>query len=316
MRFYKKRFFFLMILLASFQAIAQGVPQKKASLNEENFLKFQESFFNALAQKSIANYRAAIQSLENCNELKPNDISVLFELSKNYLELNSFFEAEQYAKQALAITPDNYWILVHLSEVYSASKSFANAIDIHKQIVKINPKEKEKLALLYYQNKQRDKSKQLILELEKTGSLNYKLRNLKQKFKSVTPNKQVVKVSDIKGLIKEFDTNKSFETLNKILTLSVDRDLEILLSYSQLGLELYPAQASVYLMNAKGLYQTNNYEKAIEQLNNGIDFVIDDALLEAEFYDEIAKSYDRLGKTKEALKNKNKAASLRKKRKE
>ena len=316
MRFYKKRFFFLMILLASYQVMAQNHAQKEPSLSEENFLKFQECFFKALAQKSIANYRVAIQNLENCNELKPNDISVLFELSKNYLELNSFFEAEQYAKQALAITPDNYWILVHMSEVYSASKSFAKAIDIHEEIVKINPKEKEKLVLLYYQNNQRDKSKQLLLELEKTGSLNYRLRNLKEKFKRETPKKQVVEVNDIKGLIKEFNTNKSFEALNKILTLSVDHDLEILLSYSQIGLELYPAQAFVYLMNAKGLYQTNNYEKAIEQLNNGIDFVIDDALLEAAFYDEIAKSYDRLGKPKEALKNKNKAVALRKKRKE
>ena len=57
-------------------------------------------------------------------------------------------------------------------------------------------------------------------------------------------------------------------------------------------------------------------KKALEQLNNGIDFVIDDVLLEAAFYDERARSYDCLGNTKEALENKNKAVSLRKKRKE
>ena len=48
------------------------------------------------------------------DELKPKHVSVLFEMSKNYLMLKKFFEAEEFAKQALAIEPDNYWILEHL----------------------------------------------------------------------------------------------------------------------------------------------------------------------------------------------------------
>ena len=86
-----------------------------------------------------------------------------------------------------------------------------------------------------------------------------------------------------------------------------------LLRFSSKGLELFPAQAFVYLMNAKALNLHKNYQKAIEQLLNGIDFVIDNINLEASFYEELAISYSKLGNEKEAIKNKNKALALRKK---
>ena len=78
----------------------------------------------------------------------------------------------------------------------------------------------------------------------------------------------------------------------------------------------FSAQVFVYLMSARALNQKKDCKKALEQLNNGIDFVIDDVLLEAAFYEERARSYDCLENAKEALENKNKAVSLRKKRKE
>ena len=91
-----------------------------------------------------------------------------------------------------------------------------------------------------------------------------------------------------------------------------NKNTNVLLSYSNVGLELFPAQAFVYLMNGKALNQNKDFKKAIEQLTNGIDFVIDDTTLEADFYDELAKSYNGLGNSKEAIKNKNKALALRK----
>ena len=316
MRLYTIHVFFLVILCAPTAVFSQEGISKKKAISEENFLKFQESFFKALAQKSIYNYRAAIQNLEKCNEIKPNDVSVLFELSKNYVLLNTFFEAEYYAKQALSLEPNNYWILMHLSQLYVASNNRSKAIKIHEQIATINPKEQEKLVYLYYQNKQREKSKQLLLELENKQLLTPGLTNFKKRFVKKTRVKKETKTQGIQELLKEFEQTKRFETLREILTRSVDSDPTMLLTYSKIGLELYPAQAFVYLMNGKALNQKQDCKKALEQLNNGIDFVIDDVLLEAAFYEERARSYDCLGNAKEALENKNKAVSLRKKRKE
>ena len=304
---------FIGFLYNPFIGFSQDSIPKTSSLKEENFLKFQNHFFKALAQKSIYNYRVAIQNLEKCNELKPKDVSVLFEMSKNYLMLKKFFEAEEFAKQALVIEPDNYWVLEHLSKLYIASRNIKMAIPVHEKIAEKNPKEREKLVYLYFQNNQLTKAKLLLSDLEKQRQLTPGLLRFKQRFIKTVPVKKVHKVVGLQELIKEFETNKSFESLYKILTLSANTNTAILLAYSQRGLELYPAQAYVYLMYAKAQNHNKNFKIAIEQLTNGIDFVIDNHKLEADFYDELAKSYTGLGNSKEAIKNKNKALALRKK---
>jgi predicted Zn-dependent protease len=311
----KRRIVYLILvgfLYNPFIGLSQDSIPIASNSKEENFLKFQDHFFKALAQKSIYNYRVAIRNLEKCNQLKPNDVSVLFELSKNYLMLKKFFEAEEFAIQALVIEPENYWILEHLSKLYIASRAIKKAIPIQEKIAKQNPKEKEKLVYLYYQNNQLDKTKVLIAELEKTKQITPELLNFKKRFIKKAIVKKEIGVKKLPALIKEFEKNKSFESLYKILTLTSNKNTNVLLSYSNVGLELFPAQAFVYLMNGKALNQNKDFKKAIEQLTNGIDFVIDDTTLEADFYDELAKSYNGLGNSKEAIKNKNKALALRK----
>jgi len=305
-------FFLLLFLWNPFAGFSQDSIPISPNLKEENFLQFQDHFFKALAQKSIYNYRVAIENLEKCNELKPNDVSVLFELSKNYLMMKQFLEAEQYAIQALKIAPDNYWVLEHLGTIYLASSNIKSAIVIQEKIVEINPKGKEKLVFLYFQNNQLEKAKMLLAALEKENQLTPNLIQFRKQFFKKVVQKTAIKSENFQDLIAKFESDKSFETLRKIVTLPTITNKQLLF-YSNKGLEFFPAQAFVYLMNAKALNQNNNYKKAIEQLSNGIDFVIDDKNLEADFYEELAISYGKLGNEKEAIKNKNKALALRKK---
>ena len=305
-------FFLLIFLWNPFAGFSQDSIPISPNLKEENFLKFQDYFFKALAQKAIYNYRVAIENLEKCNELKPNDVSVLFELSKNYLMMKQFLEAEQYAIQALKIAPDNYWVLEHLGTIYLASSNIKSAIVIQEKIVEINPKGKEKLVFLYFQNNQLEKAKMLLAALEKENQLTPNLIQFSKRFFKKVVQKTAIKSENFQDLIAKFESDKSFETLRKIVTLPTITNKQLLF-YSNKGLEFFPAQAFVYLMNAKALNQNNNYKKAIEQLSNGIDFVIDDKNLEADFYEELAISYGKLGNEKEAIKNKNKALALRKK---
>jgi predicted Zn-dependent protease len=306
-------FIFLWIIIPTTSFAQDSIPISP-DLKEENLLKFQNHFFKALAQKSIYNYRVAIENLEKCNQLKPNEISVLFELSKNYLMMKQFFEAEQYALQAIKLDPNNYWILSHLSKTYIASNNIKKAIPIHLKIAKQNPKEREKLVYLYFQNNQLDKAKALLFTLEKENQLSRNLIRFKNQFVKVKAVKKKSETKGLEALIKSFETDKSFETLRKILTLSANSDNSILLTYSNLGIELFPAQAFVYLMNAKALNNNKKFKKALELLTNGIDFVIDNNSLEADFYDEMFKSYNGLGNTNKANESKSKAQVLRKKK--
>mgnify|MGYP005989805687 CR=1 FL=1 len=312
----KKSMLFLVVvgfLQNPFMGFSQDSIPNSSNLKEGNFLKFQDHFFKALAQKSIYNYRVAIQNLEKCNELKPNDISVFFELSKNYLMLKKFFEAEEFALQALAIEPNNYWVLRHLSRLYVASSNIRKAIPIQEKLAAINQKESEKLVYLYFQNNQREKATGLLSALEQRQLLTPGLVRFKNRFLKAKTKTASEKTKGLAELIQEFEVNKSYQSLYKTLTLSAKTNTKILLTYSEIGLELFPAQAFVYLMNAKAHNKNNNYKKALDQLLNGIDFVVDDTKLAADFYDEIAKSYTGLGNKPAAIKNKNKALELRKK---
>ena len=63
-------------------------------------------------------------------------------------------------------------------------------------------------------------------------------------------------------------------------------------------------------MKAKGLIYQKNYKKALTTLQNGIDFVIEDKM-EADFYNEMAKSYKGLGNSKEEKKYQEKSKKIK-----
>ena len=312
---YKKSVYLVLIgfLWTSTVVFSQDSIPVASNVNEQKLLKFQQHFFKALAQKAIENYQIAIESLELCNEIKPNEVSVLFELSKNHFHLHQYIEAIAYAKQAIQLDKENNWILKHLVKVYGITRNFDEAIKIQEQLAKKSPKENEQLVYLYVQNGKIKKAKELLLKMESNQTLNSNLRRFKKRFSNNTHiKKSVIEKKTLNGLISDFETNKSFKILRKILTLTSVNDNELFLKYSTLGVALFPAQAIVYLMNAKALNKEQRFSKALEQLQNGIDFVIDNIELEARFYEELAVSYQGVGNEKEAIKSKKKALELRK----
>jgi len=301
------------LLCNPFIVFSQDSLRVSSNKIEEQQLKFQDYFFKALAQKAIENYKGAIQNLELCNEIKPNTISVLFEMSKNYAFMNRQIEAITYGKEALNIAPKNRWILEHLITVYSSIKDFDNAISLQEELVKKYPKQNEKLVYLYLKSGSLKKANTLLLKMEANNTLTPNLKQFKNLGLTKIIKKEVKKKASLKRLISDFESNKNFEILGKILTLVKDSNNELLLKYSSLGVALFPAQAVVYVMYAKGLNVKKDFSKALEQLQNGIDFVIDNPKLEALFYDEFAISYEGLGNKKEAIKSKKKALELRNK---
>ena len=274
---------------------SQGIEDKKN-------IDFQEHFFSAITNKAINNYQKAIESLEKCNQLEPNNKAVLFELSKNYYKIGRFVEAIEYGNSALLLEPDNLWIAEHLVQAYKSSYAFDKAIKTQKNIAKKYPKKKQNLVFLYLQSSNVDSAKIVLNELENAKLLTPRLRqlqtNLYKPKKILKENAETTtKPTDV-NIEEQFKKEKSFFSLKQLLTkLDIDNDTK-LLSYSEEGLALFPAQPLVYLMNAKAYNKTKNYKKAIVSLQNGIDFVIDDPIMQANFYNEFVISYKGLGDVK------------------
>jgi len=294
------------ILFLPFFMFSQEKVVLKPSLNkEEKSLKFQEFFFKALSEKAINHYQNAIQHLENCNEIFPNNKAVLFELSKNYLFLNKTLEATEYAKQALKNDPENQWILTHLITVYKRDSNFSEAIKVTKLLIKKHPKKKEQLVFLYLQNQNYKEAKKLLQAMENERVLSSRLKRIKNSLNRFSDKKKPQKAAKKEGVTNleaAFNQQKTFSSLKKLLLFLADQQSPLLLKYSKEGLSLFPAQPYVYLMNGKALNLQKKYNKALESLQNGIDFVIDNPKLIKRFYKEMLIAYKGLGKMKEVEK--------------
>ena len=298
---------FFGLLFNPFCSFSQdSIPKAKEiakEIAEENNIKFQEYFFKSLSEKSIKNYQLAIENLEECNTISPNNKTIYFELSKNYLLLNKTSEATQYINKALLLEPTNTWILLHLVAIQKKERNYQKAIKTQLTIVQQKPKQRSELIWLYYLNSEYTKALSLIYMVEKETGLTTRLNQLKVKLE--LKNKPIaLKVSkdSLTQLITDYEANKpSFSKLKKILTLAINENTEVFYKYSSLAIDLYPAQPFAYLSRGKALQLQKKHQQAIDVLEIGIDFVIENSLLEAQFYSTLVKAYTSINNPKKAL---------------
>ncbi|MDV7186490.1 hypothetical protein R3X25_04290 [Lutibacter sp. TH_r2] len=302
-------------------AVDSIAAEKQIVIEEQNYLKFQEYFFEALKQKSIKNYSKAIESLEKCYEIYPSDLSVEFEFSKNYYFLRNFNEAELFINKAIEKEPNNNYLLAHKVEIYKKQRNYVDAIEIQEKINQLDFKYADELVLLYIQNKQLDQAEKLITEIENKALSSRRIKSFKiyiERIKNPIQNKTVEATTNsnntsLESLREEFNKNKDYQVLLKLLNKEIELEtFEFLDKDSKLGIELYPAQPVLYKLNGYALNKLGKYNEAIAVLTIGIDFVFDNNKLEAEFCDLFALSYQNLNETSKALSYKKKAEALRK----
>ena len=291
LKFLKGSLFSLLFFLISLKSYTQDSLSLAIDFTEEKELKFQQFFFTALSQKSIGNYQKAIENLESCNQILPNNKSVFFEFSKNYLYLNNTLLAKEYINRAIIQDSKNIWMQKHLVKVFEKENNFFEAIKIQQKIIVLNPKENKNLILLYLKNKDYKKALSFIKTLEEDNLLSSDLKTIKEHLEK-TNYSEIQKVKVPKDIYKRFETEKTYTVLKQILLATKDKP-KLLLKYSKEGIALFPAQPFVYLINGSTLNVNREFKKALEILQNGIDFVIEDAM-EALFYKEMALAYKGL----------------------
>lgn len=293
-----------------------GLFAQNTTLTEENNLKFQTSFFEALKQKAIKNYPKAIENLENCYQIDSSNTAVQFELAKNYFFLKRNYEAEVFINKALYKKPNNIYLLQQKVAIFKTNQNFKEAIKIQQKIIKIQPNLSNDLVLLYILNHNYDKAKKLIIKIENQALANNKTIGLSQYLKSKTqPNKKnkVEVTSEDNNLIVNYNQTKNYKTLVKIIKRYIKEErFNGLNSLTKSELDLFPTQPFLYYADGLALTNLKKYNDAITILEIGIDFVIDNPPLKSQFYNLLVTCYTAINKLKEALKYKQKALNLRK----
>lgn len=326
----KKTYLFVFCALLAIGVLAQGdsidyMAKKNTELlkKEQQDLDFQRHFFDALAQKAIGNHDKAIMSLENCQKIHPNSKALNFEFGKNYFAMEKYLEAEDFTKKALFADPDNYEILSLLRDIYNKQQNFKAALDIQRQLAEHSTSEKIDLVLLYIKNNNVDQARTLLHELDEKGLLTETLMPFKETIlqgKISQPVKEHVanggnyKDFSIRQLKQGYETEKTFESLKTLLEeLLEKKEFLDLREYSKNGMELFPAQPFVYLMNGTALNNTKQYKDAIPVLEEGLEYLIDDTTMEAEFYEQLSLGHKGTSNNVVAAKYLSKAKNLRKK---
>jgi tetratricopeptide (TPR) repeat protein len=163
-----KKSIFLALLLGMFfmpsSLLAQGEPEDIAIDSDA----FQDHFYEAIKQKGIENYDKAIESLEKCIAIEPNNATLFFELGRNYAAQKKYKDAYDNYEKATQIDPKNRWAWVGMYDVCYDTRDYNQAIIIVQKLVEFKQEYKEDLTSLYMNTQQFDKALLLINDLNET----------------------------------------------------------------------------------------------------------------------------------------------------
>ncbi len=317
----KLNIIFFGLLFVPIMIIAQeDVASQEDMIIEQQQINFDTFFFEALQQKSIDNFDKAIYALEACQDIDPDNLAVLFEFSKNYFYQNKFSEAEYYGLKALQISPNNLYLIRHLKDIKLKKNDYKGAIKFQKLIISQNSEEEADLIFIYIRSGDVKSAKTLLQKLENENRLPDSFSLLKesllQEKSLITQENEIIlmPVSRLDKLKSSYRSNNDFETLKQVLNRELKtKQYLILLNDSKDAINKYPSQPFVYMVNGTALNKLSKYNEAIDILNAGLEFVVEDFFLESQFMEQLSLSHKGIGENKTATIYYNKMLDLRKK---
>ncbi|MGI9552567.1 MAG: tetratricopeptide repeat protein [Aurantibacter sp.] len=298
-----KIFLFLMLsglYLIPFLAHAQeetpeiGIEESAEVFLEDYSDDFQENFFEALKQKGIENYDKAINLLLECKQLQPSNIVVDHELAKAYLADEQYISAQEYAIIAVNTEPANLWYLDTLVEIVHKQ---GNSIDgLTTQIPYSNTQFQENLALIYFKQKRYEKALE-VLEPVGDSSFSEDLESkIKDSIKKEEANSQKVEFT----VVNSGGTDPTQAYKSQIDGLIRINGIQQLLTVSEEALDNYPSQPYFYYAHGYALNKRGKHRDAIEILESGIDYLLNDISLANKIYTQLADAYTALNNSVKA----------------
>lgn len=298
-----KKYMYILLLSGMITFIPEYVhaqEEESAEISlEENIDEFQEHFFEALKQRGIENFDRAVDELLKCQKIDDSP-TVSFELGKNYFSLKEYDKAKESFQRAVNKKPQNQWYLTGLFNVQIKLGEREEALETGKKVVRLNPTFREDVAKVYVGMGEYKKALKELQLLEKKGGLSFAASNMKimlekQTSKTKKAKRKVASVINQTPKPRENRDGKILEQIEEALQTEAYVDANRL---ANIGLGDFPSQPKLYLYNAKALNALKKYKQAIEMLEIGLDYIIDDTALEKEFYQTFVEAYKQMGNSK------------------
>jgi len=261
---------------------------------EEYTDEFQEKFFEALKQKGIENYDRAINLLLECKRLDPDNFVLDHELAKAYLASKQIVLAQQYGISALNAMPNNFWVLNTLVDI---TQRQGLGLEVVKDMIPYNnAKLLENLAIIYFKQENFESALKILNGMEISAfseDLTSRINNSIKSRENVEIQKDTINV-DVE---KESPMDNYISNISGLLAKS---DFKNAASVSKDALENFPAQPYFYYTYGLSLNKVKKHKEAIEALESGLDYLLDDVDLANKMYKELVDANNALGNSSKA----------------
>ncbi len=298
---------------ASYKKLIEKIPNNPSYL----FSLAEVYLYQGKLKESIPLYNKIEQQIGISEDL-------VLHKNKIYLELNQLDSAVAEIKKLIEYNPLEVRYYGILAEIYENIGEDQLAYENYTKIIEIEPDNGYVRLSLYEYYKyrgQKDKSNEelkLAFKSQKVD-LQRKVEILSEFFINSERNEelkaQAYELLDITidthpdqsggfaiyadYLVRDYRDEEALEMLKKasefdpsnfnlfyqmMMALSANRNFEDLDKYSEKAMELFPSQSAFYYFNGVANIQLKNFDKAITSLETGKDFVIDNPVLKAEFY--------------------------------
>ena len=236
-----------------------------------------------------------IDNLEARVAKNPNNEENHLKLIYRYSQAGHKKKAYKAALNLLKLKPKSKFVHLALYKFYIEDGSIEKAINSVKIALKspeINPDAKAKVLKDFMafvsKNPQYEKDLVTITDLIDDRKNVQTLSNLGEYYLKAGDKPKAL-VSFKEALKQE---PNDFKLIKKTLLLELDlEDYKTVVKGSEDALELYPAQPILYLVNAVANNKLGDYKKAIDYLEIGLDFLVDNPNMEADFYSELSLAY-------------------------
>lgn len=238
---------------------------------------------------------ARIENLEGRLNQDPENETNYLALIYRYSESGETEKAFQTAQKLLEVHPESKLVHLALYKFYLDQNQTENAIASMKIVLtapEINPDAKTKVLndFINFVSKNPEHEKDLV-DITALIDDNKSFQTL------VELAQYYLKLQDKPKALMYFEDAlklepNNFSVIKDALLLQIDLNQEEkAIIKSEQALELFPAQPILYLINGVAHNKMKQAKKAITSLETGLDYVIEDPKMEADFYTQLSLAY-------------------------
>ncbi|WP_111878715.1 lipopolysaccharide assembly protein LapB [Aequorivita sp. CIP111184] len=303
--------------LANLYTLTQQYDKALEQLDELDNVWGESDIRNALRiqiYRSTGNTEGAIESLEQKIDNNPKNEKEYLNLIFLYSEQGNAEKAFDAAKNLLQSNPKSQLVHLALYKFYLDEGNASEAIKSMKIVFaseKVDKETKYKVLgdFIQFVNENPQYETDLAEIVNQFSVENSRIYEKLGDYYAAKNRKEDALNAYEKGIVQDSD---NYNLLRNTLLFQIDlKKYDAAAKLSSEGLEFFPSQALLYLLNGVANNGLQKSDAAIESLETGLDFILEDPKMEHDFYEQLSFAYTLKGDSKKAKMYLDKATTIR-----